>query len=684
MGRGFRKLAGVGVVCAVVCALVLVVGASPASATPEDAATQAFRTSFQNDPTVTLTSNVTLTCDGGGVAVRANAAEVTINGGGFTIQQTCAGTAVLQNNGNGSDTNLSNVTITGGGNGAVIAAADVVLDHTTMTGNSAGGSVEAQGSVQLFNSSITNGSYAIETPSFIVLDHSTIAFNTVPPNAGEIEAVVVTTNFISVDDSTVSNNSAPDGAIYGNSVSLNYSTVVENSSAGIEGANVNTGFNGSFFARTSVIAMPTGGPNCSFDFPNHSSGGFNWSDDSSCFLNQGTDTQNGTNLSLGSLAQNGGPTLTRLPQSGSPLIDRIPNGNCQQNLARFGPTPQVQGPPLDDQRGVSRPQGPACDTGAVEVVPSGPPNPAVVTIEALPATAIEGGADGGFLFERSGNTSGAITVGLQVSGTATSGSDYTAIANVTMAAGQSSLLVPVHALQDNVSDDGETVIAQVVAGGNYTVGNPSTATVTIKEHGFCDSAPQAPYTDRETFDVHARAIDCITAYGMAEGFDDGTYGATKPVSRAQMASFVARLMKQAGVALPADPPDAFPGDNGSVHELAINQLAALGVLDETTGQTGDRFNVSDPMKREDMAQILFNAYLVITGESLPPGPDAFTDDNSSDNQQAINSLAQVGVVEGTGGGLYDPNGSVSRAQMASFFVRYMQLLVGAGKLAPLS
>jgi hypothetical protein len=56
---------------------------------------------------------------------------------------------------------------------------------------------------------------------------------------------------------------------------------------------------------------------------------------------------------LGPLAANGGPTLTRAPADGSPAIDH-------------GGT-RATGCPATDQRGVSRPQGPACDIGAVEV-----------------------------------------------------------------------------------------------------------------------------------------------------------------------------------------------------------------------------------------------------------------------------------------------------------------------------
>jgi hypothetical protein len=78
------------------------------------------------------------------------------------------------------------------------------------------------------------------------------------------------------------------------------------------------------------------------------------SDDTRCsayFTNAGD--KNNTDPKLGPLADNGGPTLTHLPLPGSPLID---GGQCIVGLTT-------------DQRGVARPQGGACDVGAVEVRP---------------------------------------------------------------------------------------------------------------------------------------------------------------------------------------------------------------------------------------------------------------------------------------------------------------------------
>jgi outer membrane protein assembly factor BamB len=308
-----------------------------------------------------------------------------------------------------------------------------------------------------------------------------------------------------------------------------------------------------------------------------------------------------------------------------------------------------------------------------------------VTVTASPANATEGGADGGFVFSRTGDTTYGLVVGYQLTGSATAGTDYDPPGAVTFPAGYATVTKTLHALADNIADDGETVTVVVSDGTEYVAGDPAQATVTIHDRvSACAHATPAPYSDRDAVPVHTLSIDCITAYGLAHGFPDNTYRPTVPVTRPQMATFVARLLAKAGVPLPASPPDAFPGDDaGPPHELSINQIAARDVLDDSTGQHGNRYDVEAAMRRDDMAQLLFNAYAVITGSPLPAGEDAFTDDNGNDNEAAINALARAGVVEGTGGGLYDPSGSVSRGQFASFFARYIQVLVDAGFMHPL-
>ena len=98
--------------------------------------------------------------------------------------------------------------------------------------------------------------------------------------------------------------------------------------------------------------------------------GYNFSDDDLCGFKEPTDRQDAGDPQLGPFGPNGGSTPTRVPQPESPLIDSIPPASCQIDGAA--------GISID-QRGVTRPQGPGCDIGAVEVevAPPVPPTPPV-------------------------------------------------------------------------------------------------------------------------------------------------------------------------------------------------------------------------------------------------------------------------------------------------------------------
>ncbi len=331
-----------------------------------------------------------------------------------------------------------------------------------------------------------------------------------------------------------------------------------------------------------------------------------------------------------------------------------------------------------------------------EAVPETLPEASTITVAANPNYAIEGGTDGAFAITRSGDMASSVNVLYTVTGTASSGTDYSALPSVVIPAGKTSVTIPVHALVDNLDDDVETVVVTLSHSISYTIGLPSTATVTIGQTApatACAAPPAASYTDHEKFDVFAGNIDCVSHYGLAQGFEDGSYGPTLDVSRAQMASFVARLLVKVGVQFPSTLTDVFPGDSaGLPHELSIDVLGSVGIFDGTTGEQGDKYGVSEPMRRDDMAQILVNAYKVITGTPLPAGSAGqFADvknggdphGTGTDNADAIRALANSRVVKGKTTTTYEPASPVSRAEFAAFFARYLQLLVDAGHLTPM-
>jgi hypothetical protein len=299
-----------------------------------------FRFAWQSaaETQITLEADISFTNCAAGSADRNSATALTVTGNGHTITQTCPDN-VLRQGGNGGLT-FDGITITGG---------------TSAPGIAGGGLLDIGTGAVTFTNSTVSGNHA-----------------------GESGGGIGANGPVTLTNSTVSGNSGTEGGgisagtagISAGTVTLVYATVVGNSAA--SGANIT--HVDTLVPFGSVIAAPQGGANCVVDVT--TSNGFNFSDDASCELSGTGDRQNAGDPGLGALANNGGPTQTRLPQTGSPLIDAIPIGSCQGDGASGITT---------DQRGVIRPQGAGCDIGAVEVVPAAlsPPTSAAPSAAAL-------------------------------------------------------------------------------------------------------------------------------------------------------------------------------------------------------------------------------------------------------------------------------------------------------------
>ena len=109
----------------------------------------------------------------------------------------------------------------------------------------------------------------------------------------------------------------------------------------------------------------------------------------------------------------------------------------------------------------------------------------------------------------------------------------------------------------------------------------------------------------------------------------------------------------------------FSDDDGNVHEPNIEIIAAQAI---TQGCGGTLYCPADLVTRGQMASFLARML------GLTPGAaDHFTDDNGTTHEPNINAIADAGITLGTGNGHYDPDGYVTRDQMASFLVRALDL-----------
>jgi parallel beta-helix repeat protein len=161
-------------------------------------------------------------------------------------------------------------------------------------------------------------------------------------------------------------------------------------------------------------------------------------------------------------------------------------------------------------------------------------------------------------------------------------------------------------------------------------------------------------------------IEWVAQRGIARGCTSTRYCPKDPVTRGQMASFLARAF-----GLPSTSRDYFSDDNGTIHEGAINRVAAAGIAG---GCAAGRFCPSADVTREQLASFLARAL------KLPAAThDYFWDVRGSIHEADVNRVAAAGITGGCGPGKYCPTQSVSREQIAAFLRR---ALVPSARVAP--
>ena len=297
---------------------------------------------------------------------------------------------------------IRNSTLVGNGasNGGAIyprfPAATTLIIGSNLRNNHATGATDGWGGAILLwdgaSLAVTGGELAGNTATLGGAIHNRFANSSVElrdvmfrnnASEGDGGGVYNLNGIANVANSTFAGNSANrGGGVYSRNATtrIGNTTFSDNSSATEGGAvyNFNSGttisfttFSGNFAAgqggaiyqvaarslTVSNIALQHGASadNCfvaEIDAHTVFAGGANISDDNSCaahFFAQPGD-RNNTDPLIGPLLNNGGPTPSHMPLPGSPMID---GGQCAAGVST-------------DQRGVARPQGAACDVGAIE------------------------------------------------------------------------------------------------------------------------------------------------------------------------------------------------------------------------------------------------------------------------------------------------------------------------------
>ena len=388
-------------------------GVSKITVQRSSAATTDFSIFDFNAGTTATISGLTIANGTGGLVAGHNGSQVVVGGGilndGTLSVNNCTITGNTTQDGGGGIYNAGTLTLTGstlsnnadnfdGGGGGIANYGSLTINTSTLSNNSSfgadgGGGIDNFGTVTAAGSSISgnsaeeqNGGGIANTPGgTVTLTSCTLSGDNSLGTAGG----VLNSGSINLNACTLSGNISGDGAAMSNGSSgitkFVNCTIAGNSADGVGGienlgsmtltnstVSGNTGGGiaadgGSLTLANTIVAGNTGS-NANTNLPNDIIGVV---DTSSAYNLIGTGGSGGlvngqnhnlvgvttTQLKLGSLANNGGPTQTMALPSGSPAID------AGSNALAVG----IDGKPLTtDQRGSPRISGAAVDIGAFE------------------------------------------------------------------------------------------------------------------------------------------------------------------------------------------------------------------------------------------------------------------------------------------------------------------------------
>ncbi len=172
---------------------------------------------------------------------------------------------------------------------------------------------------------------------------------------------------------------------------------------------------------------------------------------------------------------------------------------------------------------------------------------------------------------------------------------------------------------------------------------------------FSDVTGGAPY---------AEAVDWAAEQGYINGYNDGRFGVSDNVTRAQLAAIFYRAAGSPAASGTARFSDVAPT---AYYVGAASWAADSGLIN---GYSDGRFGVGDPVTRQQVAAILWR---------WAGSPDASGEDYA--DEDAISAYARIAVdwsrsnhvIAARSDGRFDPQASASRVEIASALYQYMNL-----------
>ena len=154
-----------------------------------------------------------------------------------------------------------------------------------------------------------------------------------------------------------------------------------------------------------------------------------------------------------------------------------------------------------------------------------------------------------------------------------------------------------------------------------------------------------PVPEESPFDdvggVHGENVDALAAAGLAQGTGPTSFSPAQEVSRAQLATFLARALEHLQVALDAGTEGFDDVDPDSVHAAAIASLTEAGIVQ---GRTATTYDPSGVVTRAQMASLLMRTADVLVHDGVTgvpyvdPEPDPDPDPEPDPEPEPTNRM----------------------------------------------
>ncbi|HSK21685.1 MAG TPA: S-layer homology domain-containing protein [Egicoccus sp.] len=166
-------------------------------------------------------------------------------------------------------------------------------------------------------------------------------------------------------------------------------------------------------------------------------------------------------------------------------------------------------------------------------------------------------------------------------------------------------------------------------------------------------APAQRFADVWAGHAHREGIETLADRGVVNGCTSSRYCPDTAVTRAQLATILARSLD-----LPAG---AHPfRDAGQTHGASIGALYEAGI---TAGCGGRNFCPDQPVSRAQLSAMLQRAL------DLPESSPSFRDVQRNRHRLAIGAVAEAGITTGYRDNTFRPDAVVNRGQVATFVDR---------------